>query len=40
MEHLCTGKLRAYRLAGERIIRIARADLLALLQPLDPGDDV
>ncbi len=35
-----SGKLPAYRLAGERIIRITRADLVALLQPLSPEDDV
>ena len=38
--YIRSGKLPAYRLAGERIIRITRADLLALLQPLGPDDDV
>lgn len=32
------GKLAAYRLAGERVIRIRRDDLAALLaQPVEPG---
>jgi excisionase family DNA binding protein len=33
------GKLAAYRLAGERVIRIRRDDLAALLaQPVEPGN--
>lgn len=33
-----TGKLPAYRLAGERVVRIRRADLMALLEPVHPEE--
>lgn len=33
------GKLPAYRLAGERSIRVLRRDLLALLEPVDAEED-
>ncbi len=36
--YIRTGKLPAYRIGGERFIRILREDLLALLEPLSPED--
>jgi excisionase family DNA binding protein len=33
------GKLAAYRLGGERSIRVLRRDLMALLEPVDAEDD-
>ncbi|MDH7570494.1 MAG: helix-turn-helix domain-containing protein [Armatimonadota bacterium] len=33
------GKLKAYRLAGERNLRFRRADLVALLVPANSGAD-
>lgn len=34
------GRLRARRLRGSRLIRIAREDVLALLEPLDQAPSV
>lgn len=36
--YIRTGKLPAYRIGGERFIRIRHDDLLALLEPLSPED--
>lgn len=36
--YIRSGKLTAYRLAGERVIRVLRKDLLALLEPLAPEE--
>ncbi len=36
--YIRAGKLPAYRIAGERSIRIRREDLLALLEPLSPEE--
>jgi excisionase family DNA binding protein len=36
-DYIHSGRLRAYRLAGERALRIRRADLESLLEPLIPG---
>lgn len=36
--YIRAGKLPAYRLAGERFIRVLRRDLLALLEPVDAAD--
>ena len=36
--YIRAGKLPAYRLAGERFIRVLRRDLLALLEPVDAED--
>jgi excisionase family DNA binding protein len=35
--YIRSGKLPALRIAGERAIRIRRDDLVALLEPLEPG---
>lgn len=32
--HIAEGKLKAYRVAGEKVIRIRREDVEALLEPL------
>ena len=37
--YIRSGKLAAYRLAGERSIRVLRQDLMALLEPVDSEDD-
>lgn len=36
--YIRAGKLPAYRLAGERFIRVLRRDLMALLEPVDAED--
>jgi excisionase family DNA binding protein len=36
--YIKTGKLPAYRLAGEKVLRIKRDDLIALLEPVAVGD--
>ena len=36
--YIRTGKLPAYRLAGERALRIRREELLALLEPFSPEE--
>lgn len=36
--YIKSGKLPAYRLAGEKVLRIKREDLLALLEPVTAGD--
>ena len=33
--YIRAGKLPAYRLAGERFIRVLRRDLMGLLEPVD-----
>ena len=33
--YIAEGKLRAYRVAGEKVIRIKREDVEALLEPVD-----
>lgn len=38
--YIKTGKLPAYRLAGEKVLRIKREDLMALLEPVAVGDGV
>jgi excisionase family DNA binding protein len=38
--YIKTGKLPAYRLAGEKVLRIKRDDLMALLEPVPVGDGV
>jgi excisionase family DNA binding protein len=36
--YIKSGKLPAYRLAGEKVLRIKRDDLIALLEPVAVGD--
>lgn len=36
--YIKNGKLQAYRLAGEKVLRIKRDDLMALLEPVAVGD--
>jgi excisionase family DNA binding protein len=36
--YIRSGKLQAYRLAGEKVLRIKREDLMALLEPVAVGD--
>jgi excisionase family DNA binding protein len=36
--YIKSGKLPAYRLAGEKVLRIKRDDLMALLEPVAAGD--
>ena len=38
--YIKNGKLPAYRLAGEKVLRIKREDLMALLEPVAVGDSV
>jgi excisionase family DNA binding protein len=38
--YIKSGKLPAYRLAGEKVLRIKREDLMALLEPVAVGDAV
>jgi excisionase family DNA binding protein len=35
-----TGRLRARRLAGQRALRITASDLLSVLEPVTPGEDL
>jgi hypothetical protein len=37
--YIRSGRLPAFRLAGERAIRIRRVDLEKLLEPLSPNQD-
>ena len=37
--YIAEGKLKAYRVAGEKVIRIKREDMEALLQPLSDEDE-
>lgn len=37
--YIAEGKLKAYRVAGEKTIRIKREDLEALLQPVTSNED-
>jgi excisionase family DNA binding protein len=36
--YIKSGKLPAYRLAGEKVLRIKREDLMTLLEPVSVGD--
>jgi excisionase family DNA binding protein len=36
--YIKSGKLPAYRLAGEKVLRIKREDLMTLLEPVAVGD--
>jgi excisionase family DNA binding protein len=36
--YIAQGKLKAYRVAGERKLRIKGQDILQLLEPVDPSD--
>ncbi len=38
--YIKSGKLPAYRLAGEKVLRIKRDDLMALLEPVAVGDSI
>ncbi len=38
--YIKSGKLPAYRLAGEKVLRIKREDLMALLEPVAVGDSI